>query len=347
MRGAIVGFGAIAMGHMAGYSRIDDLSIGAAIDTSEARRQHAESSFGIPAYANFAELTAHEQLDFIDICTPPSTHGEYTVLGLSHGLHVLCEKPVFMPAEEGFGDLMNDIWASDRVFYPCHVYKFAPILGSMKELISAPGFGEVLSASFRTLRCGHAVGVPEWRPHWRREREISGGGILRDHGPHSIYLAMDLTGRTPVSVSCLMGSLQEDRYGGTEDTALVRMRCEDNAEIALTLSWASGYRSTTYSIVGGSGSVVVDGDDLSYAAGGQVVRTVIASGFDDPSHKDWFVHMLLDFVETVANPGRQTELIRDALVTSFVIEGAYESAAEGGRWVDVEVPASILKRGRV
>jgi predicted dehydrogenase len=345
MRGAIVGFGTIAMGHMAGYGHVDDLSVVAAVDVSPARRRYAETTFGIPTYATIADLAAHERLDFVDICTPPSTHGEYGVFGLVHGWHVLCEKPVFLPSGTGYETLMNTIWDSDRVFYPCHVYKFAPILDAVKELTRAPGFGSVLGADFRTLRCGHAVGVPEWRPHWRREREISLGGILRDHGPHSIYLAMDLTGRTPESVSCLMGGLREEDHSGTEDTVLLRMRCEDRVEITLTLSWAADYRSTTYSIAGESGFVLVDGDDLLCTSNGNVLRSVIESGFDDPSHKDWFVHMLLDFAKATADPGRQTALIREALVTAFVIEAAYESAARSGHWVDVIVPAHLLALG--
>jgi predicted dehydrogenase len=343
MQGAIVGFGFIAMGHMAGYSQVEGLSIVAAVDPSPARREHAGTAYGIRAYPTVAELVAHERLDFIDICTPPRTHGEYAALGLSRGLHVLCEKPVFMPAEDRFGTLIDDIWSSDRVFYPCHVYKFAPILHSMRQVITAPGFGDVVGANFRTLRRGHAVGVPEWRPHWRREREISGGGILRDHGPHSVYLAMELTNRTPAAVSCLMGTMSSDGYGDTEDTALVRMRSEDGIETTLTLTWASGHRSTTYSIVGTSGTVVVDGDHLMYTDAGTLVRRTIASGFDDPSHKDWFADMLQDFLEMVADPTRQPNVIHEALVTAFVIESAYESAAEGGRWVDVQVPAPLLR----
>jgi predicted dehydrogenase len=347
MRGAIVGFGVIAMGHMVGYSRVDGLNIVAAVDPSPARRQHARQSFGIAAYADIDELMRRERIDFIDICTPPSTHGTYGALGLSRGLHVLCEKPVFMPALDGYADLIHHIRASDRVFYPCHVYKFAPVLKTMKRIISAPGFGTVLSADLRTLRRGHAVGVADWRPHWRRERELSGGGILRDHGPHSIYLTMELTGLTPRSVSGLTGCLRADRYPNTEDTALVRMRCDDGAEMTLTLTWASGYRSTTYSIVGESGFVAVDGDDLCHTVGGEVVRSVIESGFDDPSHKDWFGHMLADFQATVADPSRQVALIREALITAFAIEAAYESAADGGRWVTVADPADLLRPSRV
>ncbi|MFD8362289.1 hypothetical protein [Streptomyces hygroscopicus] len=39
---------------------------------------------------------------------------------------MLCEKPVFLPGEDGYASQLRVIRASDRVFYPCHVYKYAP-----------------------------------------------------------------------------------------------------------------------------------------------------------------------------------------------------------------------------
>ncbi len=158
MRGAIIGFGTIAMGHMVGYSRIEDLSIAAVVDVSEERRRHARESFGLPVYEDVAGLVANESLDFIDLCTPPSSHAEYSASGIGHGLHVLCEKPVFLPGEDGYASQLRVIRASDRVFCPCHAYKYAPVLTAMQERIAAPAFGEVVGAHFRTLRAGHAKG---------------------------------------------------------------------------------------------------------------------------------------------------------------------------------------------
>lgn len=342
MRGAIVGFGVIAMGHLAGYAKVDDLSVVAAVDVSPGRRKAAEAA-GLRAYADFAELLAAEELDFVDICTPPDTHGHYSALGLANDLHVLCEKPVFLPTEDGFTDLMAAIYRSDRVFYPCHVYKFAPILTAMKEITLAPDFGEVLTANFRTLRHGHARGVAEWRPDWRREARFSLGGILRDHGPHSIYLAMDLTGRTPVAVSCLTGRMRDGDPYDTEDTALMRLRCTGGSEINLTLTWGAGHRSTSYSVAGAKGLINVDGDELTRSVNGRFERSVIVSGFDDPSHKDWFVDMLRDFTAAVESPGHQDALVREALLTAYVIEAAYASAERDGAWVDVEVPEAVRR----
>lgn len=337
MRGAIVGFGKIALGHLVGCSRVDALSIGAVVDVSAERRQAARDQFGLAAYASLEELLARERIDFVDVCTPPDTHAELSRQGLDAGMHVLCEKPVFLPEEDGYESQLSLIGASDRVFYPCHVYKFAPVLAEVRDLIATEEFGQVLSADFRTLRHGHAVGVPEWRPDWRRTPSISRGGILRDHGPHSIYVAMHLTGSTPLEVSCVLGGLR-DEHRGTEDTALVRMRCTGGVEVTFTLSWAAGHRSTGYTVTGAGGAVIVDGDKLVHASGGRVVHRTIESGFDDPSHQEWFGRMLLDFVRMVEDPSRQAALVREALTTSLVIDGAYRSAEDGGRWVDVRLP---------
>ncbi|MCK5927771.1 MAG: Gfo/Idh/MocA family oxidoreductase [Nocardioides sp.] len=343
MRGALIGFGSIAAGHLFGYQQVEGLDVVAALDLSAERRRLAKERYGLAAYSSFDELISNEQLDFVDICTPPYAHTEYSLAGLQHGLHVLCEKPVLMPDENGgYELLLKEIAASEAVFYPCHVYKFAPILGQLRHITTADTFGAVLGASFRTHRRGHAVGVTDWRPDWRRESEFSGGGILRDHGPHSIYLAMNLTNRRPLAVSCLTGRFCDDEYRDTEDTALLRVRCDGDTEVALTLTWASGDRNTGYSVRGERGSVVVEGDELHLTLEGQTVSSCLDSGFDDPSHKHWFSEMLRDFLHVVCEPHRQTTLLQEAIITAQVIDAAYASAGEWGKWVDVEAASDRL-----
>lgn len=335
MIGAIVGFGTIAMGHASGYSQIEGLQVVAVVDPSPLRRKIAEQRFSLRAYDTLADLLERESPDFIDICAPPSTHAEYIRRGIASGLHVLCEKPVLMPTGDGYEAFLDEIRDSDKIVYPCHNYKFAPILRLMDEIVREPGFGRVLGARFRTLRSGHALGVAEWDKHWRRKPDISGGGILRDHGPHSVYLATHLTRRAPVAVSCLLGNLRRDRYTTTEDTVMLTIRCEDDVKIMLDLSWAASFRDSYYSVTGTGGSVTVENDVVSYAVGGELRRTTLASDFDDPSHVTWFREMFLDFRETVLRPDRVGPMLQEALMTSLVIDSAYASAADGGRWITV------------
>lgn len=312
--------------------------MGAVVDPSPIRREVAMQSFGLAAYATFEEMAAREAPDFVDICSPPHTHSGYLLQAAQAGLHVLCEKPVFMPTEEGYDTFAARVQSPGRVVYACHNYKFAPILSLMEGIVRAPTFGEVLNARFRTVRNGHALGVPEWNPHWRRDPAYSGGGILRDHGPHSVYLATHITGLEPVAVSCLAGNLRRDEYGATEDTALLTMRCAGGAQIVLDLTWAGSFRDSYYSVSGSGGVIVVENDDVYYTRGGEVVRTTLASEFDDPSHRAWFARMLADFADMVVNPARQHKLTLEALMTSAVIDAGYESAANHGEWVKLNLP---------
>lgn len=338
MRGVIAGFGKIAMGHMAGYPGVDELSIVAVVDISPERRLAAQREFGLRAYASFADMMNQESPEFLDVCSPPSTHREYISQAMANGLHVLCEKPVFLAEDGGYSWLLGDLATARSVLYPSHNYKFAPVLRLMQEVVQHPDFGDVIGTHFRTLRSQHAAGVSEWNPDWRRDPSISGGGILRDHGPHSIYLATSLTGRQPIAVSCLTGNLRRDEYDGTEDTALLTLQCDDGVQVVLNMSWAASFRNSYYSVMGSSGSIVVENDSIWYSLRGNTVRRVLRSDFDDPSHRAWFHRMFLDFTDMVRRPERQAELIREALMTSLVIDSAYLSANAGGRWVDVEVP---------
>ena len=127
---------------------------------------------------------------------------------------------------------------------------------------------------------------------------------------------------------------------------MLTMQCQDDVQIALDLSWAASFRNSYYSVMGSSGNIVVENDNIVYSLRGDTVRTVLKSDFDDPSHQAWFHRMFLDFADMVRHPERQAELIREALMTSLVIDSAYLSAEDSGRWVKVDVPEISLPPAR-
>ncbi len=335
MHGAIIGFGTIAEGHLLAYLQVEELSIKAIVDCSPNRRKRAEQILpGVHIYATIEEMMACEELDFIDICSPPHTHYHFISTGLSNNLHVLCEKP-FLLSVEDYKGILGLVQSSNRKVYPSHNYKFAPIIRLLKHKVQSDEFGQIVSGHFRTLRAGHALGVSEWRPHWRREPEISGGGILRDHGTHSIYLACDICNQVPTSVSCILGNLQSSNYADTEDTALLILNFDD-IQFQLDLSWAASFRDTYYAVTGSNQNIIVKNDRLYHCFGNrEKIETSVVSGFDDPSHKTWFRDMVLDFAAFIAEPSRQVALLLDALCTSIVIDCAYRSGKQGGRSIEV------------
>ena len=191
LRGALIGFGFIAeRGHAPAYaSATSPLQICAVADPSPQRRRAIQRVLpGATIYGTATELLARERLDFVDICTPPSAHAPIALAAFERGLHVLCEKPLALTPQQADAMAQAAIRAN-RVLYPGHSYRHAPVIQTVREILARDLVGPVHMATIDTFRTGHARGTPEWLPDWRRDPRYSGGGILMDHGPHTSYLA--------------------------------------------------------------------------------------------------------------------------------------------------------------
>lgn len=339
MRGAIVGFGNIATAHLAGFALLPEIEIVAVVDPSPTRRAAALRLFpSVRTYARIDELASSEALDFIDICCPPKWHAEYIFTGLRNGWHVLCEKPVLLTLAEC--SRLEAATAATGVLFPCHNYKFSPVIQTVKQLVDAEEFGGVRAGHFRILRQRHGRGNPDWRPDWRRDPAISGGGVLRDHGTHAVYIATHLCGQTPSAVSCVTGISSTGAFAGTEDTALLTLYFPERVVFTIHLSWAASIRETSYVVTGTREMLMLEDDTFIHVRNGRgVEHRSTASEFDDPLHREWFAPLLRDFVDAVAHPARRLSMVREAIVTTAVIDCAYRSAARNGETVDLPVPA--------
>src|SRR6185436_11099762 len=77
-------------------TRVVAVSSGRLERAASAARDH-----NIPAfYTDFEEMLEKEKPDIVSIVTPPNLHFPMTMAALSRGIHVLCEKPFALDAEE-------------------------------------------------------------------------------------------------------------------------------------------------------------------------------------------------------------------------------------------------------
>jgi UDP-N-acetylglucosamine 3-dehydrogenase len=131
LRGAVVGYGFIMdKGHVAAYRQRADVQLVAIADVSADRRAAAAAAWpNARVYADHGALFAAEagRLDFVDIATPPSDHATVTHAALDAGLHVLCEKPLAATIDEARA-MLRHATRAERVIYPCHNYKHAPVI---------------------------------------------------------------------------------------------------------------------------------------------------------------------------------------------------------------------------
>lgn len=338
MKGLIVGFGYIAESHLLGYRAVDGMEPVAVVDVS-AQRRDAATRLGLRAFTSVDEALGSADIDFLDVCTPPFLHLDGIRAGIAAGIPVLCEKPVFVPSDSPYDDVLTHVWRGGSIVYPCQNYKFAPVFSRVGSILGSGAVGTIQHARVDIARHGHARGVVEWQPDWRRDSTISMGGILRDHGPHAIYLLTSLLAKKPNEVSAVTGSLaRAHRLSTTEDTAILRLRCPDGFEGDVSLTWAAGHRSSRYLFAGTEGFVSIENDLLTWSSGGRVVREPIRSDFDDPSHSAWFAAMFADFRRVMRSGTGATEaaaLVTESLHTTAVIDAGYDSANSAGAWRSV------------
>ncbi len=307
LKGALIGYGFIgSLGHAPCYrDPATGFLLEAVADVAPARLARARAEFPrVRMYSTWQELLDREEgLDFVDIAAPPVDHAPIALAALARGLHVLCEKPLAWSLAQA-REMLAAAKAAGRVLFPCHNYRYAPVVRAVGETLTGGRLGTIGALTLSTFRNTHARGVREWNTHWRRDRKISGGGIAMDHGSHSFYLAFDWLRSHPTSVTARILNSQPARY----DT-------EDNLTAVLTfpsglahchLSWTAGMRKVLYTVQGSRGGLLVNDDELEIdlqrgpgvtddAIGWEVEKRSIASQWMDASHAAWFGSVFAEF----------------------------------------------------
>jgi len=339
LRGALIGYGFIMeKGHAAGYQQRGDVDIVAIADISPTQRAIAQAAWpNARLYDDARKLLAAEadHVDFVDIATPPSDHAGIALEALSLGLHVLCEKPLAATIDEARSMLRQAV-KSERAIFPCHNYKHAPVIKTVRGILKTGRIGKVHLVTLQTFRNTHAKGVTGWRSDWRRERRFSGGGIAMDHGSHTFYLAFEWLGSYPTAISARAATLGPF---DTEDDFSCSLRFPTGTASA-HLSWNAGVRKVLYTLHGERGAIRVEDDDVELAVQERAVgggttwtfeRQAISSDWMDSSHVTWFNSLFDDFKAAIARRefvGREAE---EAFLCVQLIATAYASSREGSR----------------
>lgn len=349
LKGAIIGYGFIASeGHLKAYEsrarEIGDVEIVAVADICAARRDLAAQRLKkARIYTDFDILIEEEAgLDFVDICTPAYAHAEIALLALNKKLHVLCEKPLTTSIDDAT-ELLKAAQRNERVLFPCHNYKYAPVVKRIRQILENGGIGRVHSLTLQTFRNTHAKGVSEWHKDWRRDKRYSGGGIAMDHGSHTLYLTFDWLGTYPTAVTAKMGNLSEGKFD-TEDNCSALLTFP-NGLAQVYLTWTAGVRKVLYTIQGDRGAITVDDDEIQVAiqkptdgedvAQGaiswDVQRETVSSHWMDASHTTWFNALFDQFLKAIDQKEFLNKEILEAFRCIDVITTAYLSHQEGSR----------------
>ncbi|RDJ19725.1 gfo/Idh/MocA family oxidoreductase [Bosea caraganae] len=179
---AVVGCN-IGRSHIAeGYApRPERWRLAAVCDLNQERLDKVADEFSFESRTtSFDELLVRDDIDVIDLCTPPATHFELVTKALAAGKHVVCEKPLVGSLRDV--DLMQEAEAgSGRILMPVFQYRYGDGAQKAKRIIDAGIAGKPYLGTVEThwKRTATYYEVP-WRGKWETEL----GGVLMTHAIH-------------------------------------------------------------------------------------------------------------------------------------------------------------------
>ncbi len=195
----LIGAGRAGMIHARTLSRhVDDAEVVAVADPDAQAAASAGESLGTSrTFTDYHQLLAEPGLDAVVVVTPTKFHRDIVVEAATAGLHVLCEKPMAMTADECTD--MNVAAASAGIVLQIgFMRRFDAGFQRAKHLIDEGRIGDVVMVKSMT----HGPSVPQ---PWMYDISVS-NGPLAEVSSHDIDTVRWLCGAEMTSVHALAGN---------------------------------------------------------------------------------------------------------------------------------------------
>ena len=187
---------------------------------------------GHGAFGSYEEAVADPRVDACYVCTPHHLHLEHALLAISHGKHVLVEKPIARTVSEA-RRMIEAAASAGVVLMVAENARFLPVVRQCRQLIDDGLLGGLRLAQFQQ--------EGPFRPSgWRASSEQMGGGLFIDGGIHLVDMMVHLAGR-PVEVSGVKLPHALLEMGG-EDGLAITARLPNGGSAFINYSWASTRR---------------------------------------------------------------------------------------------------------
>jgi len=322
---------------------------------------------------DWRKVVQREDIQIVDVATPPSVHREIAVAAAEAGKHVFCEKPIARNTAEA-REMYEACEEHGVVHYLNHEYRKVPAIVLAKQLIDEGRIGRIFH--WRGAYLQSWLVDPNFPLTWHLQKEIAGSGSQGGINSHSVDLARYLVGeiRSVVAMKTTFvpqrplpgaaaGTFQAAGDTGgekgpvtVEDAIAMIVQFENGAMGTFEAStFAPGRKNyNTFEIYGDKGSLIFDlermnelqffsTEDPEHAQG---FRTILATeschkyipNWWPPGHSIGFEHEfhhgVVDFLQAIEEGKSVTPNFHDGLKGMEILDAGLQ-AAETGRTVAV------------
>lgn len=243
IRVGIIGFGQMGRIHAYAYRSIPlyydgqpcRIVLKGVCDSNEALARKGVEQAGFEfSTGDYRELVKRDDIDVINICTPNKMHRDALLAAIENGKHVYCEKPLAFNEAEA-AEIVREADAKGIKHQITAEYRFIPAVMKAREMIDKGFVGRLFHVRGVYLHSGY---IDPRRPReWRMQKDVIGGGVLVDLGPHLLDIIHYLVGDIE-SVSATMETFFKERPLPENPAVMGKVEVED--ALAAVLRMKSG-----------------------------------------------------------------------------------------------------------
>jgi len=330
LKGAIIGTGFFAANHLNAWAMTKGAEIVAVCDIDAGKAAAAAAEFGVPhSHADAAEMLRTHALDFVDVITTAPTHRMLVDLALSHGVHVICQKPF----AETITDCRAMVAAADTAGKVLMVHENFRWQSAVRQAIEVVRSGRIGTPFFCRASFRSGFDVYANQPYLATGARF----IIEDLGIHVLDVARALMGDVD-RIAATTRRVNPAIKG--EDVATMLLTHESGMTSVVDCSYATQrspetFPETLLEIDGEQGTLRLDaGYQMVIQNGAAEERRDVSPPLLDWAERPWHnvqESVLLiqqHFVDCLTSGAEPETSGRDNLKTFALVEAAYLSAAE-------------------
>ena len=238
MKIGLIGCGRIAWAHLSIYRLIRNAEVVAVSEVDAERGKAFAAKNHISAdkvFTDYTKLMEIKDLDFLDVCTPPSTHANIVCDAAEYGHNVLLEKPMALSTNE-CDRMIHEVKKHGIRLCICHNQIFFPAMRKAKLLVDS---GYLKLVSFRTSVRENPdfYGVPAWNTSQKEK------GIIWEVGCHPAYLQLHFLG----NVTEVYAIGHKAKYPVFDEFSVLLRTAGQSCGI-MEVSWLAGKTEKVYEI---------------------------------------------------------------------------------------------------
>ncbi len=176
MRVGLVGAGRMGREHLKAFALVPEVEVVGVTDRSVERAREVAQQHGIErVYEDFEALIASDDVDAVDVVTPPGAMPEIVLAGCAHAKPILCEKP--LGANEAQARAMWEAASNAGITHAlCHQRRYDPVHRYVRSLVAEGFIGSPLLVAVQVMT---DFGRGKGPGGWVRESEMGGGFFLQ------------------------------------------------------------------------------------------------------------------------------------------------------------------------